>query len=105
MENKYAVVVTTFASDEDAKIVIDALLEKKLAACIQVFHVESFYFWDGDIANEPESILFIKCKDIDFHEIKECILSLHNYDTPEVIKLPITGGSDSYLNWIDEVTK
>lgn len=105
MENKYAMVITTCANDKDAKIIVNALLEKRIAACVQLSHVDSFYLWKGSVANDPESIMFIKCKENNFEEIKQCILDLHTYETPEIIKLPIVGGSDSYLNWIDEVSK
>ena len=105
MDGKYAIVITTCANDEDAKIIIDSLLEKQLAACIQVFHVNSYYSWKGSIANDPESILFIKCKNINYVEIEADILSNHKYETPEIIKLPITAGFSGYIQWMDEVSK
>ncbi len=105
MENKYAVVITTFSTDEDAKMVIDELLRMQLAACIQLFHVDSFYSWEGNIENDPESIIFIKCKASNYEKIEECIIKLHKYDTPEIIMLPITNGSKKYLEWIDAVSK
>lgn len=105
MESKYAIIITTCANDEDAKIIIDSLLEKKLAACIQLFHVNSFYSWKGDVVNDLESILFIKCKESNFDEINNDIMVNHKYETPEIVKIPITNGFEGYLKWIDEVSK
>lgn len=105
MDNKYSVVITTCANDEDAKIIIDSLLEKKLAACIQVFHVNSYYSWKGSVANDSESILFVKCKDSNYDEIEADIIVNHKYETPEIIKLPITAGFSGYLQWMEEVSK
>lgn len=105
MDSEFAVVITTCANDEDARIIIDSLLDKKLAACIQVFHVNSFYSWKGSVANDSESILFIKCRDSNYDEIEKDILTNHKYETPEIIKLPITTGFSGYLQWMDEVSK
>lgn len=104
MDSKYAVILTTCANDIDAKIIIDSLLNKRLAACIQLFHVNSYYTWKGSVANDTESILFIKCKSEDYKEIEADIIINHKYETPEIIKLPITDGYQDYMRWIEEVT-
>lgn len=105
MDNEFAVVITTCANDEDARIIIDSLLVKKLVACIQVFHVNSFYSWKGSVANDSESILLIKCRNSKYDEIEKDILINHKYETPEIIQLPITTGFSGYLQWMDEVSR
>lgn len=105
MENDFAVVLTTCSNEKDSKVIIDALLSKNLAACIQIQNVNSFYKWEGGVANDPEVLLFIKCKQVDFKEIKDTIVANHNYDLPEIIEIPIINGLESYLDWIKEETK
>lgn len=105
MENQFAVVLTTCSNESDAKIIIDALLKKHLAACIQLFPINSYYIWKGDICNDSEVALLIKCNNQNYSEIEATIVEKHNYELPEIIALPIHGGFEGYLNWIDEVCK
>lgn len=105
MEKKYAVVLTTCANEGDAKTIIDAILKEQLAACIQLFPINSFYSWKGEVCNDKEVALLIKCKRDLCQEIENTIIEKHTYELPEIIVLPIDGGLKGYLNWIDEVSK
>lgn len=105
MESTYAVVLSTCSTEKEAKIIIRSLLEKKLAACIQIFPIKSFYVWKDEICNDSEVMILIKCKQTLFAEIKEDILRNHTYETPEIILLPIVAGFDPYLTWINDVSK
>ena len=105
MNNKYYVIITTCETEKDAKEIIDSLLNKKLIACAQIAPINSFYFWKGSVANDLEVIILLKCQAELYKEIEQEILAIHKYETPEIIALPIICGSDSYLNWIDEVSK
>ena len=105
MNDGYSVIITTASNEEEAKKIIDSLLGKQLAACIQMFPVNSFYSWMGEICNDSEVSLSIKCKSILFDEIKDDIISNHSYEVPEIILLPIKNGFVDYLRWIDEVSK
>ncbi len=100
----YCIIMTTFASAEQAEPIVSALLERRLAACIQRIAISSSYVWEGKVQNDPELLILIKTRDELFREVKETIEKLHPYDTPEVVKVPIDAGSASYLAWIDEVT-
>lgn len=102
---EFLMVITTCENKEDAKSIATNLLKKELAACIQIQSVESLYTWKGDIANDPEQLLFIKTKQSLYKEVENEILLTHKYETPEIIALPIINGSNGYLNWIGEVTK
>lgn len=104
MESSYAVVITTASSSEEAEKIAMALLERKLAACIQVTEIKSYYFWENKVNADPEQLLLIKCKAADYAAIESCIGEVHSYDVPEIVQLPITAGSSSYLKWITEVT-
>jgi periplasmic divalent cation tolerance protein len=105
VDKTYAVVLTTCSNEEDAKKIINALLEKKLAACIQLFPINSYYSWKGEVCNDNEVALLVKCNRNHYAEIEETILANHTYELPEIILLPINGGLDKYLGWIDEVSK
>ena len=104
MDAQYSIIITTCSSPEDAKPIIDALLSEKLAACIQTYPINSFYLWKGTVANDPETILLIKAKAENFSSIKDSILKNHKYELPEIIQVPIVGGYDKYLRWIDNPT-
>jgi periplasmic divalent cation tolerance protein len=100
-ENDYAVVTTACANEEDARPIIDALLSKRLAACIQLVPITSFYTWKGKVNEEGETLLLIKCRSDRFEAVKKEILGLHKYELPEIIQMPVTGGFEPYLKWID----
>jgi periplasmic divalent cation tolerance protein len=103
--SQYSVIITTTSSKNDAEKIIRPLLEEKLAACIQIYDIKSFYSWEGKINEDNEQILLIKAKSDLYKEIEESIRKNHTYDVPEIIQLPILNGSASYLNWIEEVSK
>ncbi len=105
MKNSYAIILTTCANEADAKVIIETLLEKKLVACIQQFPINSFYLWKGEVCNDGEITLLIKCNRNRYLEIEKAILETHTYELPEIIVIPIDGGLNQYLNWIDEVTQ
>jgi periplasmic divalent cation tolerance protein len=105
MSTNYSIVVTTYSRDEAGSKMIEALLAAKLAACIQVLPIRSFYTWKGKIQKAGENLMLIKAKSRDFEEIKETILEHHDYELPEIISLRIDKGLARYFKWMDEVTK
>ncbi|MEC6813489.1 divalent-cation tolerance protein CutA [Photobacterium toruni] len=98
----YCVIVTTFSDDENGQIIINALLEQRLAACIQVMPIKSYYHWKQKINCDQEQQIIIKTKTKLFEQVKALIEQYHRYETPEIIQLPITNGSVDYLSWIDQ---
>ncbi len=97
---EYCVITTTFSDAAVGERLIDALMSCKLAACIQALQIASYYHWDGKLNNEKETLLLIKTKTALYPEVEACIRANHSYDLPEIIMLPITGGSPEYLAWI-----
>jgi periplasmic divalent cation tolerance protein len=102
IQNGYSMIITTCADKEAAKAIAKVLLEKRLAACVQMLPVESMYVWQGKIYDDNETILFIKSKAVLFDKIAAVIKENHNYEVPEIIQVPITVGIPEYLKWIDD---
>jgi periplasmic divalent cation tolerance protein len=100
------VVLVTCGSEEEALKISNALVEAHLAACVNlVAPIRSIYRWEGKIWDEKEWLLIIKTQKHRFEELEKKVKSLHSYSLPEMISLPITEGSSSYLQWIKENTK
>ncbi|MFQ5980930.1 MAG: divalent-cation tolerance protein CutA [Candidatus Heimdallarchaeota archaeon] len=77
------------------------IVGKRLVACVNVVKkVKSFYWWQGNLENEMEAILLMKTRADLFHQLQEFFLSIHPYDNPEIIALPIIKGSSQYLEWV-----
>jgi periplasmic divalent cation tolerance protein len=105
MSTIYSIVITTVSNREDAENIARALLERRLAACIQVTQIQSYYTWKEIVNVDDEQLLLIKCKQADFADIQQCIKANHSYEVPEIIQLPISAGLPDYLQWISEVTR
>jgi len=99
-------VVTTVGEKTDAKRIATALLEKRLAGCVQILGpIESGYWWQGRQEYAQEWQCLIKSRRGLFGELEVAIRELHPYENPEIIALPILAGSDDYLNWLQEELK
>ncbi len=102
---KYCVVLTTTASESEAAALARTIVSSRLAACVQVQPIHSYYFWDGKLCEEPEYQLWIKARSAQYLELEELIRQNHSYATPEILRLPVVGGSSDYLAWLDETTR
>jgi len=101
MTDKIVVLTNCGSADEAAKIA-RALVEKKLAACVNVMPAgRSIYRWKGVIEDQQESLLVIKSSRALFNDLRVEIEKLHSYEVPEVIAVPIVDGSEGYLEWLD----
>lgn len=105
MNNEYSIVITAYPDKESAKQTAKLLVDRCLAACVQMFPIESVYYWQGKVCAENETVLHIKSKTALFEEITTLIKENHSYETPEIIQIPITGGSADYLAWIGDCTE
>ena len=99
---KYAMILTTCPNRENAVQIANLLLKQKLAACVQLQEVESFYTWEGEPQNGIEILLSVKTRADKFQEVEKTICAAHPYTCPQIIQLPIENGFQSYLAWIDE---
>jgi periplasmic divalent cation tolerance protein len=98
-------VLTTAGSQEEARKIAHALVDQRLAACVNIVpHIESVYRWQGKVESASEWLLVIKTQSVSFDRLSAAIKKLHSYDLPECVMLEITAGSKEYLNWIAENT-
>ena len=103
MGHEYVQVVTTAGSEEEARSIAAALVERRLAACVQVTGpVDSVYRWQGSIESAREWRCEIKTAASCWDAVAAAIRAAHSYDEPEIVALPIRTGSPGYLRWIDE---
>jgi periplasmic divalent cation tolerance protein len=101
----YFLVLCTCGSIQEAEAVTTALLEERLAACInRLTGVKSSYRWEGRVSHDDEALLLIKTTGEAYPRLEAMIKSIHSYDTPEIIALPIAAGSAAYLDWIGTST-
>ena len=104
--SEFRLYLTTVQNKKDAKIIAEGLLKYNAAACINIVEkVTSMYMWENKVCTDDECLLIIKSKAELFEKIQKIVLTLHKYDLPEFIEIPITNGSRDYLGWIDGSTK
>ncbi|KPJ66396.1 MAG: hypothetical protein AMJ43_08340 [Coxiella sp. DG_40] len=97
------VVLVTSSSEEEAHKVAELLLAKRKAACVNIVPGgDSSFWWQGKLDSAKESLLIIKTRASLLPEIIDFVKSVHSYEVPEIIALPIIGGSEDYLKWIDD---
>ena len=100
MDKAVLVMVTTGGRD-DAERLGEALVVEHLAACCSVIPtVHSFYYWEDQLQREHEALLLIKTLESLAPAVQEFVRTHHSYDLPEILQVPIEGGSSAYLNWL-----
>jgi periplasmic divalent cation tolerance protein len=99
------VVLITAASQEEARRLADALLAKRQAACVSILpHVDSFFWWQGAREKAEENLLIVKTVSNLLPLLIKTVKSIHSYEVPEVIALPVIGGNQDYLDWVARET-
>jgi periplasmic divalent cation tolerance protein len=99
------IILATAGSQEEAGKIAHALVERRLAACVNIVpRIESVYRWQGKVETAQELLLLIKTQAALYEHVRDAIKELHSYDLPECVMLEVTAGSDEYLDWITENT-
>lgn len=102
----YCIINCTTATKQDAIDIAKVLVEHKLIACCSIIPaITSVYKWDNKLCCDEECLMVIKTKTELFPKVETEIKKLHKYETPEIICLPITAGSNEYLTWLNEQTQ
>lgn len=99
------VVILCTAPHGQSEEIANVLIEERLAACVNISEVKSYFRWEGEQCIEREDLLMIKTTKKKIKEIISRITELHSYEIPEIIALPIIEGYDNYLKWVEEETK
>ncbi|MCM0148980.1 divalent-cation tolerance protein CutA [Photobacterium galatheae] len=97
--------MTTFSDEKVGEKLIHSLLNQKLAACVQVQSIDSYYHWKGKIQSDKEKLVIIKTTADLYQAVETDILANHDYETPEIVCLPIHSGYHAYLDWIRTETQ
>ena len=100
------VIFVTASTEEEAHRIAELLLNQRKAACINIIpKVDSLFWWQGKLDSARESLLIIKTAASLLPEIVDLVKSGHSYEVPEIIAMPIVGGNEDYLRWIDNEVK
>ncbi|MDO8687604.1 MAG: divalent-cation tolerance protein CutA [Dehalococcoidales bacterium] len=96
------VVLITAATEPEARRIAELLLTRKKAACVNIVPgVDSHFWWQGKLDSAQESLLIVKTSAALLPEIIDIVKGAHSYQVPEIIALPIIGGNEDYLKWLD----
>ncbi|RUM87927.1 MAG: divalent-cation tolerance protein CutA [Thermodesulfatator sp.] len=96
----------TASGPEEAEKLGRHLVEKRLAACVNIFPVmRSFYWWEGKIEGSQEAVLIVKTRRELAQAAREEIVRLHSYSCPCVLEIPVSGGHPPFLQWLREETR
>ncbi len=102
-KSDYIVVFITAGNAEEAQRISKILLEQKKAACVNIIDkVNSHFWWEGKLDSAQENLLIAKTKDSLLSDIINLVKEAHGYSVPEIIALPIVGGNQDYLEWIEQ---
>jgi periplasmic divalent cation tolerance protein len=97
----FQIVLCTCADRKQAERIADRLIEQHLAACVNILPgVQSIYRWQGAVESAAEVLMLIKTDSAHSNEVQSTITSLHSYEVPEFLILPVSGGSEAYLAWL-----
>lgn len=101
----FVIIQTTCHTKQEAKAIAKVLVQKRLAACIHMSEIESFYMWSEQFCNDNEVLLNIKTKKENFKKIKSKIKELHSYDVPEILCIKIDEMSKEYKKFMGDSIK
>lgn len=100
-----ATLYATAASKEEARTLAKAAVESKLAACANLFTIDSVYRWEGKVSEEPEVAILFKTRGELTDRLMDLISKMHSYDCPCMVVLPWDGAHPPYAQWVVEETK
>lgn len=95
------VVFMTAPNADEARRIADELVERQLAACVQILpEIESVYRWNGEVQRETEILLLAKTTAAQFDDLERAVREIHSYDTPEIVAVPMAHVSEPYRAWL-----
>ena len=101
--DEFCIVLTTCPNAEVADTIAHELVKRGIAACVNILpSIRSVYTWKGEVETASEHLLLVKSHGRQYKAIEACIKELHPYELPEIIAVPIAGGLDKYLAWVEK---
>lgn len=101
MQDTYVIVIVTTSSKQEAEKIAQHLLDQRLIACANIIGpVSSLFHWSGKIERAEEYLMLLKSRKDLFEQLAETVKALHSYEVPEILVLPVVGGSEAYLGWL-----
>lgn len=99
-------VYMTAENEQAARRIGTALVEARLAACVNILgKVDSLFWWNTSVQSETEVAFIAKSTEANLRELTECVKALHTYEVPCVVALPIIGGNEEFIQWVQDETK
>ncbi len=96
--------ISTASSEKEARKIAQKLVEARLAACVNIIPgVTSFFYWEGKLCQERETMIFIKTSGEQYREIINKIKEVHSYEVPEMLFFRADGGEKRYLQWVRRI--
>ncbi len=107
MENsKYIVIFSTAGNAEEASRIAEQLVSDRLVACVNIIPgIQSIYWWNNGVQTDQEVLMVMKTEKARYQDVERVIKSLHSYEVPEIISLPLENGFEGYLKWIENAVK
>ena len=102
MDDPIIIQITT-SSEKEAESIGRILIDEKLAACFQIVPaIRSLYRWKGAVCDDTEFLAIIKSRHCFLKKVIDRVKEIHSYEVPEVVAIPIIGGSEEYIKWMEE---
>jgi len=100
----YSIAIVTAGAQDKAEEIARAALAARLAACAQIHPIRSLYLWKGELCDEREVAVHFKIRSEDFEALRALVRALHDYETPEILRIEIAEGDAAYLDWLAQET-
>jgi len=102
----HLIVLVTASDVNEAQRIANTLLERRLAACVNIVPgVQSLFWWEGRVDGAEEALMLVKSRIDLLEELMETVKKLHSYQVPEIVAVTIHGGSKDYLKWLDSTLR
>ncbi|KUO92208.1 MAG: divalent-cation tolerance protein CutA [Thermocladium sp.] len=101
---QYFIIYVTAPNEDEAAKMARALVEERLAACVNMTRVRSIYRWRGKVEDEDEVLMMMKTTEPRLRDLIKRVKEIHPYEVPEVLAVPITAGNADYLQWMEDET-
>src|SRR5262245_46659619 len=100
-----SVVMVSVASPEEADVLAQELVNRRLAACVQAMPIRSTYSWEGELRRDDEVLVLVKTAADRVDDVRAAVTEIHDYEVPEVLVVPVTDADPPYARWVVEATR